>query len=241
MKKLNFIFLIDCKDKLYSDNNITLYSNCLGELIIFVSLKDIILSLKPDILEKLLNILIYFLNKISIFYRIILLLIDKIIIIYIIIKFIYNFISSTLVLKFNVSNKDEYPKRDRSPEEEENTESSAWKERLDKIEEREMDIKDLRKDLKEAENAVRIENNPNFPPQVKSNNRHLRSIEENYPEFFDSHDDANNTNRGLSRVINHLKKEEQSLIQQLEDLKRTPNEALDDLPAEMPGISEDGE
>ena len=125
MKKLNFIFLIDCKDKLSSDNNITLYSNCLGELIIFVCLKDIILSLKPDIFEKLLNILIYFLNKISIFYRIILLLIEKIIIIYIIIKFIYNFISSTLVLKFNVSNKDEYPKRDRSPEEEENTESSA--------------------------------------------------------------------------------------------------------------------
>jgi hypothetical protein len=125
MKKLKNFFLIDCKDKLSNDNNITLYSNCLGELIIFVSLKDIILSLKPDILEKLLNILIYFLNKISIFYRIILLLIDKIIIIYIIIKFIYNFISSTLVLKFNVSNKDEYPKRDRSPEEEENTESSA--------------------------------------------------------------------------------------------------------------------
>src|ERR1039457_5298219 len=118
MKKLKNFFLIDCKDKLSNDNNITLYSNCLGELIIFVSLKDIILSLKPDILEKLLNILIYFLNKISIFYRIILLLIDKIIIIYIIIKFIYNFISSTLVLKFNVSNKDEYPKRDRSRSEE---------------------------------------------------------------------------------------------------------------------------
>lgn len=240
MKKLNLIFLIDCKNKLSNDNNITLYNNCIGEIIIFVSLKDIILNLKTDILEKLLNILIYLLNKTSNFYRIILLLIDKIIIICIIIKLIYNFISFTLVLKFNVSNKDEYPKRDRSPEEE-NTELSALKERLDKIEEKEMDIKDLRKDLKEAENAVRIENNPNFPPQVKSNNRHLRSIEENYPEFFDSYDDTNNTNRGLSRVINHLKKEEQSLIQQLEDLKRTPNEALDDLPAEMPGISEDGE
>ena len=234
MKKLNFIFLIDCKDKLSNNNNTTLYSNCLGELIIFVCLKDIILNLKTDILEKLLKILIYLFNKISIFHRIIFLLI------YIIIKFIYNFNSYISVLKFNVSNKDECPKRDRSSEEE-NTESSAWKERLDKIEEKEMDIKDLRKDLKEAENAVRIENNPNFPPQVKSNNRHLRNIEENYSEFFDSYDDANTTNRGLSRVINHLKKEEQSLIQQLEDLKRTPNEALDDLPIEMPGISEDGE
>lgn len=123
MKKLNFIYLINCDNKLY--NNITLSNNCLGEIMVFVSIIEIFLSLKTDILKKLLSILIYLLNKMSIFYKIIFLLIDKIIIIYSIIKFIYNFINYTLVLKFYVSNNNEYPKRERSPEDKDNTELST--------------------------------------------------------------------------------------------------------------------
>lgn len=104
-----------------------------------------------------------------------------------------------------------------------------------------MDLKDLKKDIKEAQNAAKIENNSSFSHEVKSNNSHLRHIERNYSEFFDSNDDHQTTNKGLNKVIEYLKDQEKKLIEELEELKKTPNQALDDLPNEMPNILEDNE
>jgi vacuolar-type H+-ATPase subunit H len=105
----------------------------------------------------------------------------------------------------------------------------------------EMDFKDLRKDIKEAENAAKIENNTSFSHEVKSNNSHLRHIERNYSEFFDTNDDHQTTNKGLNRVIEYLKNQEKTFNKELEELKKTPNQALDDLPSEMPNIAEEND
>lgn len=152
---------------------------------------------------------------------------------------INNLIFSLRNLKFTNSSK-LYTKRPRSPDSD-NKEKSAWNKRQEDIQEREMDLKDLRKDIKEAENAAKIENNTSFSHEVKSNNSHLRHIERNYSEFFDTNDDHQTTNKGLTRIIEYLKNQEKTFIKELKELKKTPNQALDDLPSEMPNITEESE
>jgi chaperonin cofactor prefoldin len=153
--------------------------------------------------------------------------------------YIFYSILSLFSLKFK-SSSILYTKRPRSPDSE-NKEKSAWKKRQEDIQEIEMDLKDLKKEIKEAENAAKIENNTSFSHEVKSNNSHLRHIERNYSEFFDTNDDHQTTNKGLNRVIEYLKNQEKTFTKELEELKKTPNQALDDLPSEMPNITEENE
>lgn len=153
--------------------------------------------------------------------------------------YIFYSILSFFSLKFK-SSSTLFTKRSRSPDNE-NKEKSAWKKRQEDIQEMEMDLKDLKKDIKEAENAAKIENNTSFSHEVKSNNSHLRHIERNYSEFFDTNDDHQTTNKGLNRVIEYLKIQEKTFTKELEELKKTPNQALDDLPSEMPNITEENE
>ena len=153
--------------------------------------------------------------------------------------YIYSSILSLFSLKItNFSRL--YTKRPRSPDSEDK-EKSAWKKRQEDIQEMEMDLKDLKKDIKEAENAAKIENNTSFSHEVKSNNSHLRHIERNYSEFFDTNDDHETTNKGLTRVIEYLKNQEKTFTGELEELKKTPNQALDDFPSEMPNITEEND
>lgn len=120
-------------------------------------------------------------------------------------------------------------------------EQSAWEKKQEELQEKEMDLKELQRDLKQVNDARKMENNPLLSSDAKTKNSHLRDIEENYPDFFDQQDDPQNTNRGLDRVEKYLKKQEKILINEIKELRKTPNQTLDDLPTEMPGILEDSE
>ena len=185
------------------------------------------------LLKLLFLLIINNINNLVLLYKIIILLFKCINV------YIFSSILSLFSLKFTNSST-LYAKRPRSPESE-NQEKSAWKKRQEDIQEIEMDLKDLRKDIKEAENAAKIENNISFSHEVKSNNSHLRHIERNYSEFFDTNDDHQTTNKGLNRVIEYLKIQEKTFNKELEELKKTPNQVLDDLPSEMPNITEEND
>src|SRR5271165_6327653 len=102
-----------------------------------------------------------------------------------------------------------------------------------------MDLKNLQKERKNVEKAVEIEENSNLSSETKANNRHLRDAKEGYPGFFDRQYNANETKTdSLNRVIHYLKDQE-TIIK--EEMRRTPNQVLDDLSAEMPTIYDDGD
>jgi hypothetical protein len=210
---LNFTSLINYEHK-FPNNNITLFGHCSGEIII----------------EKGLNIDIL----IGIIYEI-----NKVIKIFFIIKSISNLISSTQVLKFHTSSNASHPKR-RFPLD--NEKISPFKKRLTEIDERKMDLKDLQKERKNVEKAVEIEENPKISSETKANNRHLKDAEEGYPGFFDRQHNANETKTdSLNRVIHYLKDQEAIIKEEIEEMRRTPNQVLDDLPTEMPTIYDDGD
>jgi len=215
---LNFTSLINYEHK-FPNNNITLSGHCLGEIII----------------EKGLNIDIL----IDIIYEIIFLLMNKVIKIYFIIKSIFNLISFTQILKFHTSSNAYHPKR-RFPLD--NEKISPFKKRLTEIDERKMDLKDLQKERKNVEKAVEIEENPNLSSETKANNRYLKDAKEGYPGFFDRQYNANETKTdSLNRVIHYLKDQEAIIKEEIEEMRRTPNQVLDDLPTEMPTIYDDGD
>lgn len=198
------------------NNNIILSGHCLGEIRI----------------EKEISL-------ISIIYEIISLLINKVIMIYFIVKSVSNFISSTQALKFHTSSNTSHPKRKFLAD---NQKISPFKKRLTEIDERKLDLKDLEKERKSVEKALETEENSNLTNEVKANNRYLKDAEKGYPGFFDREHNANETKaESLNRVIHYLKDQEATIKEEIAEMRRTPNQVLDDLPTEMPTIYEDGD
>ena len=194
------------------------------KVIFFTNLVNDNISKNRKSLEILLKLLKYLINNKNPIYHLIILLLNKILKI---ISILFNILYCYLILKFSSSQK-LYPKRDRSPDNVEG-ESSAWKKRQDDIQEAEMDLKDIKEDLKEVDNASKFHNNPSLPVEAKAHNSHLKHVEDVYREFFDGQDDSDHTNRGLRKVYNYLLSQKEEKEKELKELKKTPNEALDDI------------
>ena len=153
---------------------------------------------------------------------------------------ICNKVELDLILKnqFNKATKRKaYELDSDSDKEQKNNEISEISESLD----------DLKNTLKQVENAIVLDKQ--LPENHKSNNSHLKPIQEEFTSFFDQ-DSGNNIQQGLKEVKDYLNQEKKSLEKLLQQCyhtnqppeKQKPNEYLDEqISTEMPSIFNDTE
>lgn len=155
---------------------------------------------------------------------------------------ICNIVELDLILKnqFNKTTKrkaDELDSDSDSDNEQKNNEISESLENLD----------DIKNTLKQVENAIILDKQ--LPENHKSNNSHLKPIQEEFSSFFDE-DSGNNIQQGLKEVKDYLNQEKKSLEKLLQQCsytnqpseKQKPNEYIDEqISTEMPNIFDDSE
>ncbi len=112
-------------------------------------------------------------------------------------------------------------------------EFTPWQKRQNDIKEAKLDLENIEGDLATAEKALSPLNKKNLPEGVKVKSSELDYTKETYSGYFK--DNPEKTKEEMEHLIDSLGEQKKGLKEEIKDLEKTPNEAVDDLPSDYVG------